>query len=102
MPSQLSQKATKPTPSIIDIRRDVSEVSLKKAIIDGLNTKNGEEKHLSTLLLYDEAGLKLFEEITYLEEYYPTSAEIEVLEKDARHIAECIQDDSIILELGSG
>lgn len=100
-PGQLSDKTEKPT-NIIDIRDDRAELSLKKAILDGLHPTGGGEKHLTTLLLYDEPGLKLFEEITYLEEYYPTNAEIEVLEEYAGQIAACIPQDSIVLELGSG
>jgi len=100
-PGQLSKEATKPT-SITDIRADGQDLSLKKAILDGLKPADRGEKHLTTLLLYDEAGLKLFEEITYLEEYYPTNAEIEVLQQYARQMAQCIPDDSILLELGSG
>ena len=49
-----------------------------------------------------EAGLKLFEGITYLEEYYPTNAEIEVLKAHADKIAERIPAGSQLLELGSG
>jgi len=100
-PGQLSNGDQKSS-NIIDIRADRAGLSLKNAIHDGLNPKNGGEKQLTTLLLYDEAGLKLFEEITYLEEYYPTNAEIEVLEKHAAQIAQCIAPNSILVELGSG
>lgn len=54
------------------------------------------------MLLYDEAGLKLFEQITYLDEYYLTNAEIEVLERHADAIAERIPLDALVVELGSG
>jgi len=101
IPGQLSKEATKPS-DIVDIRADKQDLPLKQAILDGLDPADGAEKHLTTLLLYDEAGLKLFEEITYLEEYYPTNAEIEVLEQYAKQMAKCIPDDSILLELGSG
>ena len=42
-----------------------------------LNPGKGKERKMPTLLLYDEQGLKLFEDITYLDEYYLTNAEIE-------------------------
>jgi uncharacterized SAM-dependent methyltransferase len=96
------KKPTFPTHQIIDIRRETDEISILDDIRRGLRPKDGGEKTLPTLLLYDEAGLKLFEEITYLEEYYLTGAEIEVLEKYADDIAERIQPDSIVVELGSG
>ena len=54
------------------------------------------------MLLYDEAGLRLFEEITYLDEYYLTNAEIEVLETFADQIAERVRPGSVVVELGSG
>merc|ERR1712093_736653 len=43
-----------------------------------------------------------FEEITYLDEYYLTNAEIEVLRSYARNIAEAIPSGSMVVELGSG
>jgi L-histidine Nalpha-methyltransferase / hercynylcysteine S-oxide synthase len=86
--------------SIIDIRADAADVELKQEIINGLNGKD--EKTLPTLLLYDVQGLKLFERITYLDEYYLTGEEIKVLETHAKHIAADIDDQSIIVELGSG
>lgn len=63
---------------IIDIRSDTTGSDILQAIKEGLRPANGGEKRLPTLLLYDEAGLRLFEKITYLEEYYLTNAEIEV------------------------
>ncbi|RAL14979.1 DUF323 domain protein [Aspergillus homomorphus CBS 101889] len=54
------------------------------------------------MLLYNDQGLKLFEEITYLDEYYLTNAEIEVLRTHAQRIVARIPDNSQLLELGSG
>ncbi|KAI9718460.1 MAG: hypothetical protein M1828_006705 [Chrysothrix sp. TS-e1954] len=64
--------------NIFDIRRPRHEESLLQEIFNGLKPVGGSEKSLPTLLLYDAEGLKLFEEITYLEEYYLTNAEIQV------------------------
>ena len=91
-----------PAPAIIDIRKDKDGFSLVEDIRRGLHPPTGEEKSLPTLLLYDELGLKLFEDITYLDEYYLTEAEIEVLKTYAGRMAERIPDGSIVLELGSG
>src|ERR1700761_5992716 len=88
--------------TIIDIRKERDEHSILQDIKTGLRPQIGNAKTLPTLLLYDVNGLKLFEKITYLEEYYLTNSEIEVLEKYARQIAERIKPNSIILELGSG
>lgn len=67
-----------------------------------LRPEEGGQKRLPTSLLYDAQGLKLFEEITFLEEYYLTNAEIEVLENHASDIASLIPAGSQIIELGSG
>lgn len=90
---------------IIDIRQDGGGLTpLVPQIRSGLNARDGEEKKLPTLLLYSEEGLKLFEKITYLDEYYPTGQEIEVLEAYADRIADriALESNSMLVELGSG
>ena len=102
------QATTAPTvgASILDIRNGNDLTPLTEQIRSGLSPKerDGAEKKLPTLLLYNEEGLKLFERITYLEEYYLTGHEIEVLERYADRIAEriALQPDSMVIELGSG
>ena len=59
-------------PQIIDIRSDTGGFEIKKDILSGLHPEDGGEKTLPTLLLYDDKGLRLFEDITYLEQYYLT------------------------------
>ena len=93
---------TEAGPRIIDIRRGNGELCRRDDITEALNLDAKGERTLPTLLLYDEDGLKLFEKITYLEEYYPTNAEIEVLESNCHRIAERIQNGSRVVELGSG
>lgn len=88
--------------NIIDIRSDRAGIELKEEIRKGLHPSKGGNKTLPTLLLYDSEGLKLFEAITYLDEYYLTNQEIDVLEKYATRIAERIPDGAVLLELGSG
>lgn len=87
---------------IIDIRVDTAKSDVLADIKNGLRPKDGGEKKLPTLLLYDSDGLRLFERITYLEEYYLTNAEIETLETYGSRIAERIPSGSVIVELGSG
>jgi uncharacterized SAM-dependent methyltransferase len=87
-------------PEIIDIRSDTTGFEIKQHILSGL--KGEHEKTLPTLLLYDDQGLRLFEEITYLDEYYLTEEEIAILEQYADRIADRIPDGSLIVELGSG
>ncbi|MCJ1399869.1 hypothetical protein MMC11_003072 [Xylographa trunciseda] len=88
--------------SIIDIRRDEIHSSILDDMQQKLRPAAGEEKKMPTLLLYDEKGLNLFEDITYLEEYYLTNAEIDVLSRYADRIADRIADGSQLIELGSG
>jgi uncharacterized SAM-dependent methyltransferase len=88
--------------NIIDIRSETFEFSILEDIKNGLRPAEGGEKTLPTLLLYDAQGLKLFEKITYLDEYYLTNAEIDVLTNYADEIAKRIQPGGIVVELGSG
>lgn len=87
---------------IVDIRDNDATFSAAAAIQDGLDPPSGKPRSFPTILLYDAAGLRLFEEITYLDEYYLTNTEIEVLEKHARTIAGRLPDQSQLVELGSG
>ncbi|KAB8297896.1 hypothetical protein EYC80_001682 [Monilinia laxa] len=89
------------THHIIDIRHDGAEIELKDEILASLRPQSG-LKSLPTLLLYDERGLQIYEEITYLPEYYLTNAEIDVLERSAENIAASIPSNSMVVELGSG
>ena len=88
--------------AIIDIRQDEHEFSLVDEIHRGLRQGPDNGRTLPTLLLYDEAGLKLFERITYLDQYYLTNAEMEVLTLHADSLAKEIKAGSLIVELGSG
>lgn len=91
------------TVEILDIR--ISKVSLdnslKDEILAGLKKPTG-QKTLPTLLLYSDRGLKIFEDITYIDEYYLTNTEIAILEKYAENMASRISSGGIIVELGSG
>lgn len=54
------------------------------------------------LLLWDEKGLRYFEDVTYAPSYYLTNEEIGLLEKHKYQIAEHIPSGSMLVELGSG
>ena len=88
--------------SITDIRRDGLDFDLVEEIRQKLNPGKGKERRMPTRLLYDEQGLKLFEDITYLDEYYLTNAEIEVLTNHADEMTKHIRPGSLVVELGSG
>lgn len=102
LPIELSPVVPTMPQDIQDIRRDQAGIPLLDEIRTSLRPQDGGEKRLPTLLLYDEQGLKLFEDITYLDEYYLTNAEIEVLENNAAAIADLVPEDCDVLELGSG
>ncbi|MBI1395948.1 MAG: L-histidine N(alpha)-methyltransferase [Betaproteobacteria bacterium] len=59
-------------------------------------------KSVPSLWLYDFRGSELFEEITHLEEYYPTRTEIGLLENHAADIATRIGPGATVVEIGSG
>jgi uncharacterized SAM-dependent methyltransferase len=90
------------SPNIIHIRGKQLDISLEDEILKGLMGKKEGEKSLPTMLLYSAEGLKLFEDITYLQEYYLTNNEIGILEEHAEQIAGRIDDGSVVVELGSG
>lgn len=51
---------------------------------------------------YDSEGARLFEEITRLEEYYPTRAEMEILRTYAPEMGEMVGPGVRMVEFGSG
>lgn len=60
--SQAGTSAGTKKVDIIDIRHDAVEINLKEEILSSLRPQNG-PKTMPTLLLYDERGLQLFEEV---------------------------------------
>jgi len=60
------------------------------------------QKIIPARFFYDEAGSKLFEQITALTEYYPTKAEIEILGARAGTLAEAVGTGRAVIEFGSG
>lgn len=87
---------------IVDIHQDSIEFSLTDELQRSLNPPKGQDPSFPTLLLYDTKGLKLFEKITYLNEYYLTNAEIDILTTHAKRIVERIPENAQLVELGSG
>ena len=59
-------------------------------------------KRLPPKYFYDEAGARLFEEITELPEYYPTRCELGILREHAPEIARFFPSGSALVEFGSG
>ncbi|MFT6670137.1 MAG: dimethylhistidine N-methyltransferase, partial [Afipia broomeae] len=59
-------------------------------------------KKLSPKYFYDEAGSKLFEQITLLPEYYPTRTELRILRDRGTEIATAIPTNAALVEFGAG
>jgi len=68
-------------------------------VVEGLRRP---QKMIPSKFFYDERGSELFEEITLLDEYYPTRTETRILEDHIEEIAEAVGEQSVIVELGSG
>lgn len=60
------------------------------------------QKSIPSTWLYDQRGSELFEQITRLEEYYPTRTEISILERCVKQIAGAVGPAATLVELGSG
>ena len=86
--------------SVIDefLTPDDLEKALRLDVAAGLTA---EPKRLPPKWFYDERGSGLFEEITRLEEYYPTRRERAILAQRAPDIAEATRA-RILVELGAG
>jgi dimethylhistidine N-methyltransferase len=68
-------------------------------VLMGLGKKN---KKLNSKWFYDYKGSKLFEQITSLDEYYPTRTEKKILSTYKNEIANEIGSNAIIIEPGAG
>ena len=101
---------------IVDVRLNDKatngEAAIRHDVIKGLLRPIG-QKTLPTLLLYDEEGLRIYDEITvHADEYYLFPAEENLLKSHANEIVQImhnrLEDDdhgpveSVVLELGAG
>jgi L-histidine Nalpha-methyltransferase len=77
----------------------VADGSFLRDVIAGLTAR---PKRLSPKYFYDEAGARLFEQITALPEYYPTRCELAILREHAADIARFFPAGSALVEFGSG
>lgn len=81
----------------LDLNPDLGD--FRADVIEGLSRP---QKSISPKYFYDETGSKLFDQITELEEYYPTRTERKVFLDNAAEIAAAIGPDAAIFEYGSG
>lgn len=73
--------------------------SLLEEVLDGLQKP---VKEIPSKFFYDERGSRLFDQITQLEEYYPTRTETSILLDNIREIVSCVGRDAMLIEYGSG
>jgi L-histidine Nalpha-methyltransferase len=90
----LARSSTSPAP-----RLDPSHAEFAQAVLAGFATK---PRSLPCRFFYDARGSALFEEITQLEEYYPTRVETALLEAYGAEIAERMGNARVLVEFGSG
>lgn len=81
---------------------------LRDDVLEGFAQQAG-SKRLPTLLLYDERGLRLYDDITTeAPEYYLFGAEEEILKQHGDEIAQVmhsgrrVEAPEVVLELGAG
>lgn len=60
------RKSARQPVDIMDIRADRAEINLKDEVISMMSPEEGSPRSLPTLLLYDEKGLQLFEDVRHV------------------------------------
>jgi len=78
---------------------DSSHEDLRVAVLTGLARR---PRSIPCRFFYDAVGAELFEQITRLEEYYPTRTETALLETYGADIAESVGLPRVLVEFGSG
>ncbi|KAJ7080553.1 hypothetical protein C8R44DRAFT_653560 [Mycena epipterygia] len=97
---------------IINIQKNIEKdfaFDMSAQVLKGLQAPGG-AKQLPTMLLYDERGLRLYDDITtHVPEYYLFSAEEEILKEKADEIVAAMHQgtgglftNEVVLELGAG
>jgi dimethylhistidine N-methyltransferase len=69
------------------------------AVVEGLSRP---QKTISPKYFYDEAGSKLFEDITRLPEYYLTRTELQIMDDCIDEMADLIGAQASLIEFGAG
>jgi L-histidine Nalpha-methyltransferase len=80
-------------------RRDAEIADFAQAVLEGLGTR---PRSIPSRFFYDATGSALFEEITTLNEYYPTRIETALLQTYGAEIARLAGRGRVLVEFGSG
>ena len=85
--------------ALVDRDEDGVDRAFREDVLTGLRQR---QKAIPARWLYDDAGSQLFEDITELEEYYPTRAETQILEARGKEFRDLIGPGRAVVEFGSG
>jgi dimethylhistidine N-methyltransferase len=85
--------------SLAERPEESSTREFAEAVLKGLSAPR---KRLPCQYFYDAEGSRLFEEITQLEEYYPTRTETAILRQNADAMARPSGRNAVLVEFGSG
>jgi L-histidine Nalpha-methyltransferase len=77
----------------------LEEPDFRNDVLRGLS---GRRRSIPSRWLYDDRGSALFEDITRLEEYYPTRTEAGILREAAKSISAFVGPRPVIVEYGAG
>lgn len=75
------------------------DFAFARDVLAGLSQRR---KTIPCTWLYDHRGSELFEDITRVPEYYPTRAEVRILQRCVREIGALAGRGATVIELGSG
>ncbi len=73
--------------------------TMLQEVLHGMSLR---QKSLPSKYFYDQRGSELFDEITELEEYYPTRTERKILSENLDEMTSCLGDKIQLIEPGSG
>lgn len=85
--------------ALVDLDDNGVDRAFRNDVLAGLRQA---QKAIPARWFYDDAGSRLFEDITRLDEYYPTRAETEILEGRGEAFAAAIGPGRVVVEFGSG
>lgn len=80
-----------------DLRPTIDE--FLEDVLEGLTAH---AKFIPCKYFYDARGSRLFDEITELDEYYPTRTELSIMERHLDEIVDCLGTHCLLVEYGSG
>ena len=84
----------------MDVKQEeIIKEDIFSEVIEGLQSS---PKYLPSKLFYDEKGSALFDEISRLEEYYPTRTEIRIMKDNIEEMSSLLGEGTLLIELGSG